>query len=116
MTSWAREAHAEGAVKLGENTYEPRQFFFNMSQIFCAMVQNSAAPDRLQNLDLVKLPHRTDTHPPLSVRLNALSTSLTATCQNALSVALNDPGSDLIDNVEILEINLSEFQQRLLIA
>lgn len=116
VTNWAREAHAEGVVKLGEDTYDPRQFFFNMSQTFCAMVQDSAAPDRLQNLDLVKLPHPTDTHPPLSVRLNALNTSLTATNQNALSVAVIDPSSDLIDNVEVLEINLSEFQQRLVIA
>jgi Zn-dependent protease with chaperone function len=113
---WAKEAHSEGVVKLGEDSYEPRQFFFNMSQVFCAMVQDSASPNCFKDLDLVKTAHPTDTHPPLSVRLNALNTSLAATGQNALAVKVENPSSDLIDNVEALEINLSGIQQCLVAA
>ena len=87
-----------------------------MSQLFCAMVQDTASPDCLKGLDLVKSSHPTDTHPPLSVRLNALNTSLTATGHNALAVVIENPSSDLIDNVEALEISLSDFQQRLVAA
>jgi Zn-dependent protease with chaperone function len=116
VVQWAKEANAEGIVRLGEESYEPRQFFSNMSQLFCAMVQDTVSPDRLKDLDLVKSSHPTDTHPPLSIRLNALNTSLTATGHNALAVVIENPSSDLIDNVAALEVSLSDFQQRLVTA
>lgn len=114
VVRWAKRAHSEGIVRLGEDSYEPRQFFSNMSQLFCAMVQDSASPDCLKDLDLVKSSHPTDTHPPLSVRLSALNTSLTAIGHNALTVEIENPSSDLIDDLEGLEISLSEFQQQLI--
>jgi Zn-dependent protease with chaperone function len=113
VVQWTKEGNSEGTVRLGENSYEPRQFFSNMSQLFCAMVQDAVSPDRLKDLDLVKSSHPTDTHPPLSVRLNALNTSLTAMGHSALAVVIENPSSDLIDNVEALEVSLSDFQQRL---
>ena len=116
LMEWAKKAQSDGIVKLGESHYEPNQFFFNMSSLFCAMVQDNANPDRLQGLDLIKTSHPTDTHPPLSVRLAALQTSLADTAQSALVVEIDNPSSNLIEDVDDLEINLSEFQRTLATA
>jgi len=113
---WAKRAQAEGAVKLREKSYEPEAFFFNMSELFQKMVHDCVGPELLQNLDQVKTSHPTDTHPPLSVRLDALKTSVADTSQMALTVVIDSPGSDLINNVESLEIHLSEVQRHLVMA
>jgi Zn-dependent protease with chaperone function len=113
VTNWAQRSYSEGVVRLGDDTYQPERFFLNMSEVFSAVVQNRSRPERLENLDSVKLPHPTDTHPPLSIRLNALKTPLASTSRNALCVEYEEPSSSLIDNIEALEINLSNIQRKL---
>lgn len=114
VVQWAKQANSDGVVRLGEASYEPKQFFSNMSQLFSALVQDTVGPDRLNNLDSIKSSHPTDTHPPLSVRLDALNCPLTGVSQTALAVDLEKPSSELIDNLELLEVSLSEVQQRLI--
>jgi Zn-dependent protease with chaperone function len=110
LAAWARTAQSEGVVVLGEKTFEPRAFFYNMSDVFQLLAEDSATPDRLQGLDLSQLFHPTDTHPPLSIRLRALNISMESIQPLALSVTSEEPSSSLIDNVEDLEIKLSELQ------
>jgi hypothetical protein len=45
----------------------PEVITIHMSDVFRLIVEGCASPDRLQGLDLVNLPHPTDTHPPLSI-------------------------------------------------
>ena len=108
-----RVAQSEGAVQVGDMTLEPREYFNNMSALFAATVQQNAGPEKLKHVDETAPPHPTDTHPPLSVRLNALQVSLPAVAEAALRVNPNPPSSSLIQSLEQLEIDLSSSQRQL---
>jgi hypothetical protein len=84
-----------------------------MSQLFAAMVADKVDPSLLRNLDLVKTPHPTDTHPPLSIRLNALGTPIESVAALALLVESDQQSSLLFERLEELEVQISDLQWEL---
>jgi Zn-dependent protease with chaperone function len=116
LIRWAKESSSAGIVNYGGKAYEPRLWFYNMSQLFSAMVSNNTDPDLLKNLDVVKTPHPTDTHPPLSLRLKALNTSVESITQEALTVNYDEQCKFLLEGLEQLEAQISGIEWELEIA
>ncbi len=104
----------KGTISFDGKEYEAQQFFSNVSNVFVYMVTNSAEPKALEGLDSKTIPHPTDSHPPLSVRLAALNTTLAEVGPDALNVSPETPSSTVIDKLEELEMQLSAVQQLLL--
>jgi Zn-dependent protease with chaperone function len=104
----------EGTITVGESQYDAQQFFANSSSVFALMVSNHADRKALEGLDAIKIPHPTDSHPPLSIRLSALKTSLAEIAPTALQVDPEPPASSVIDHLEELEYQLTAIQQAML--
>jgi Zn-dependent protease with chaperone function len=113
VLQWARESHSKGTVSASGQSYNPNEVFFNMSEIFSNVAIDSATPDILTNLDSVKTPHPTDTHPPLSVRLHSLNTNVESIAPHALLVKHDNPSSNLFDDLHHLETEISALQWKL---
>jgi Zn-dependent protease with chaperone function len=101
----------KGTITFDEVEYDASQFFSNVSNVFVYMVANNADANVLEGLDSKAIPHPTDSHPPLSVRLAALKTSLTDRGPEALHVSPEPASSTVIDKLEELEMRLSLVQQ-----
>lgn len=116
LIEWAKESRATGIVTFGDKSYEARSCFYNMSQLYAAMVADKVDPSLLRNLDLVKTPHPTDTHPPLNIRLNALGTPIESVAALALLVESDQQSSLLFERLEELEVQISDLQWELGLA
>lgn len=114
LTSVMHDSLQKGTITFGEKEYDAQQFFSNVSNVFVFMVANNADLKALEGLDANIIPHPTDSHPPLSVRLAALKTTLAEVGPDALNISPEPASSDLIDNLEELEMRLSAVQQLLL--
>jgi Zn-dependent protease with chaperone function len=114
LTAVMHESLQKGTITFGEKEYDAQQFFSNVSNVFLFMVANNADPKALEGLDAKTIPHPTDSHPPLSVRLAALKTPLADVRTDALNVSPEPACSALIDNLEDLEMRLSAVQQLLM--
>ena len=84
----------------------------NLSLIFAESASQSAGRSALQGLDDQRLPHPTDSHPPLSVRLETLGISVADVAETALRTAPESRAITLIENHEKLERALTEIQWR----
>lgn len=113
LVVWAKESNTAGVVNYEGKSYEPKLWFYNMSQLFSALASNNAEPSRLKNLDAVNTPHPTDTHPPLSLRLRALGTSVESVAGAALQIDYDDQNSSLFENLEELEIRITALEWQL---
>ena len=78
------------------------------------VAKHADEPTALEGLDAKTIPHPTDSHPPLSIRLAALKTSLAEVGPDALNVSPEPASSTMIDKLEELEMQLSVVQQLLL--
>ena len=114
LTILMKDSLQRGTISVGEQQYNAQQFFGNASNIFAYMVSNHADSKALEGLDSRKIPHPTDSHPPLSVRLSVLGTTLSEIAPTALQVSPEPPASSTIDHLEELEWQLTEFQRSLL--
>ena len=109
-----RDSLQEGKITFGNKEYNAEEFFSNVSNVFVFMVANNANVKALEDLDAKTIPHPTDSHPPLSVRLTALKTTLAEVGPDALKIYPEPASSALIDNLEELERVLSFGHQMLL--
>jgi Zn-dependent protease with chaperone function len=114
VTSAMHDSLQKGTITLGEKEYDAQEFFSNVSNVFVSMVANNADVKALEGLDAKTIPHPTDSHPPLSVRLAALKTTLAEVGPDALNISPEPASSEVIDNLELLEMRLSAVQQLLL--
>lgn len=103
-----------GYVTVGGEHYEARQFFSNVSELYAITVAECVEPKSLEGLDTKTIPHPTDSHPPLSVRLTALGQSLAGIRSGALNVSPSPSAHEVIDNCDELENRLSIFEQALI--
>jgi Zn-dependent protease with chaperone function len=80
----------------------------NLSQAYVEIVRQAAVPSVLDGLADDRLPHPTDSHPPLGARLAALGVALDEVGGAALAVSPSDPAIALIDAAEEIERQLSQ--------
>lgn len=100
-------------VKVAGVERKPDQFFANLSSAFLQLaVESAKSPAVSSALDARTVPHPTDSHPPLSVRLAALGTTVGDLVPDGLSVNVENPASSLIGGLEPLEIELSSMFHR----
>jgi Zn-dependent protease with chaperone function len=79
----------------------------NAGILFVESVRSSAKPAALEGLDTRVLPHPTDSHPPLSQRLEALHLTVDDVADAALEVAPAPAASDLINRAADIETELT---------
>ncbi len=108
-----RDGLSVGHVNVGDERYDAPQFFSNVSELYAMTVAQCAEPRSLDGLDAKTIPHPTDSHPPLSIRLDALGQSLFAIRSGALNVSPNPSAHEVIDNCDDLEGRLSLIEQAL---
>jgi len=71
--------------------------------------------DPLQGLSEHRLPHPTDSHPPLGIRLESLSISMDDVTQDAIDTCPEPVAIDLIADFEPLEEDLTDVEHSLLV-
>jgi Zn-dependent protease with chaperone function len=108
-----RNANATGTVEAAGKVHKAREWYFNSSMMFALRVEAFANVKMFHNLDAVKTPHPTDTHPPLSMRLKALGATIEAVSDTALLVGFSQEGPALFDGLETLEMQLTHMQWEL---
>lgn len=86
----------------------------NIGETYAALVLAAARPDVLARATAETMSHPTNSHPPLSDRLEALDVSLASIQEAALRITPADPASALMDDVDRLERELSHDWQALL--
>lgn len=87
----------------------------NASAAFQDLVVEKAGPGILQELDARQLPHPTDTHPPLSTRLEALGVTLFGVTKASLAVQPDESAIAFLPDCEKIEESLTDMQHQLLI-
>ncbi len=112
VMSWMSNSLAAGHVEIEGKHYDPREFFANLSEMYASVVLHGAPHADLSELDTITIPHPTDSHPPLSVRLSALGLRLADITEQAVQVAPTNASHELIDNWQHLEAQLSSVAQK----
>lgn len=87
----------------------------NASLHYLHLVQEDARPEALQGLDQQRIPHPFDSHPPLSVRLEALGLTLEECSGAALQVTAAEMAIGLIHGAASVEQALTERDNRWLV-
>lgn len=90
------------------------QMLTNMSMSFTQTAQQAARPDVLDGIDDERMSHPTDTHPPLSKRLEALGLALEDLATEALEVSPAEPATGFVTGVEEKEESISGAYQLVL--
>ena len=94
-----------------EATPDATSFFANVGELYAYRVRQAATLESLESLDTMTIPHPTDSHPPLSARLAALGLTVESVTPGALDVSPSPASSELIDNCDALEKDLSMVEQ-----
>lgn len=87
----------------------------NASEMYAGMVQEQAAPEKLEGIASKRIAHPTDSHPPLSIRLEALGVSVGLVSEAALKTAPEQPAIGLFAAAEALEQELTDFEHHLMV-
>lgn len=104
----------QGLQEAAANALRQGKAFVNASRTYADAVGQSAVPEALQGIAEVHLSHPTDSHPPLSVRLQSLQVGLNDVATDALAVTPAEAAITLISDAEKLEEEISEAYQVLL--
>lgn len=86
----------------------------NMSESFAQTVRQAAGPNVLDGVADEQMTHPTDTHPPLSKRLESLDLEMDQLGDAALGVPPTDPAFDFVTGLEEKEESLSAAYQMVL--
>jgi Zn-dependent protease with chaperone function len=105
----------EGVSGKMRKTLETGKQFVNVSSLFAAVARDVAQPEFLEGLAEHKLPHPTDSHPPLGVRLRSLQVSLADLSDDALQVSPDAPAVNLLSDFESSEEQLTDIENALLV-
>lgn len=85
--------------------------FTNCSKVFAEVVAGHASPKALEGIADTQLSHPTDSHPPLSVRLESLRVDVSEVSGASLEVSPSDPAISHIDGYEQKEEEISTAYQ-----
>ena len=88
--------------------------FVNASAVYADAVSRTATAEALHGITETHLSHPTDTHPPLSARLQSLRLTLADVSSAALAVTPSEPAIDLLLEAERHEQEISQAYQALL--
>ena len=98
-----------------KDTLEHGEALANASLLFATIVNNLDRSEVLRNVSESGPVHPTDTHPPLTQRLNNMKVSYGDVLQQASSTSPEVPGSSVFDNVETLEAELTNVEHAVMI-
>jgi len=115
IISAMRDGLMAGYLDIDGQRYDAQQFFANVSEVYAATVAQFAGSNALDGLDAKTIPHPTDSHPPLSIRLAALGVALCDIRSDALKLSPKQSSNEMIDNWQNLEGQLSMVEQALLV-
>jgi Zn-dependent protease with chaperone function len=104
----------QGVQEVAANALREGRAFVNASRTFAEALDRSATPAALEGIAEGHLSHPTDSHPPLSVRLQSLQVGLNDVATNALAVAPAEPAIGQVSDAEKQEEEISEAYQLLL--
>jgi Zn-dependent protease with chaperone function len=104
----------QGLQEAAINALRQGKAFVNASRTYAEAVSQRAVPESIQGIAEAHLSHPTDSHPPLSVRLQSLQVALNDVATDALAVTPAEPAITLLPDAEKLEEELSEVYQLLL--
>lgn len=90
---------------------ERGKMFVNASILFARSAARNAERELLLGVQENRLVHPTDSHPPLSARLNALGIRLEQIEDDSLAVEPKDAASHLVDEVEKVEEEMTDIYQ-----
>lgn len=88
--------------------------FVNASKTYAEVVAEHAKPNALEGLAETHLNHPTDSHPPLSVRLESLGSSIEEVTRDALDVNHASAALGLVPEAEKMEEEISSAYQAVL--
>ncbi len=88
--------------------------FVNASKTYAEAIAGHATPDAVEGLAETRLSHPTDSHPPLGVRLKALTCSIADVVDDALNINPDQPAIHLIPAAEATEEEISGAYQVIL--
>jgi Zn-dependent protease with chaperone function len=94
-----------------ERALKNRNLYVNMSKTYAEVVANNAKPELLTGLADTHLSHRTDSHPPLDIRLRSLATSIDKISMRALTVYPTKAAIELVSEAEEAEERISSTYQ-----
>jgi len=104
---WLRRAMQEALAE--------RKIYTNVSSLFAEVVKKNSQPEAFEGLEVHRLTHPTDSHPPLSIRLQALGLSIPALTDTALNTSPEFPAISLFTSYDEIEKELSETEHALMI-
>jgi len=103
-----------GLQDAATNALRNGKAFVNASRAYAEAVRRNAAPIALEGIAEERLSHPTDSHPPLSVRLEALALRLNDVAADALAVTPAGPAIREVSDAETHEEEISAAYQMLL--
>jgi len=104
----------EGLQDAAAKALREGKAFVNASKTYAEAVGQSAGPGAFEGIAEGHLSHPTDSHPPLSVRLESLELGLNDVATDALAVTPAEPAIGEVSDTEKHEEEISEAYQLLL--
>ena len=104
----------EGLRYAAANALRQGKAFVNASKTYAGVIAEHATPDAVKNLASTRLAHPTDSHPPLSIRLESLGISMSDVETDALNVNPAVAAIELVAQPERLEEEISVAYQIIL--
>ena len=105
----------ERVTQAAVGVLKEKRMLVNASKTFAGAVRESSSPSALEGLSGKELSHPTDSHPPLSDRLQAMGLGLEDVAAPALDAYPAEAAITLFSDVEPLEEKMSDAYQELLI-
>lgn len=104
----------QGLQEAAVNALKEGRVFVNASKTYAEAVVRSAAPEALEGIATTHMSHPTDSHPPLSVRLQSLQRTISDVSASALNVTPNETATTHILDIESREEEISQAYQLIL--
>lgn len=96
------------------NALQEGKVFVNASKVYADVCSENAVPATLQGIADTHMSHPTDSHPPLSIRLEALQVSISEVSGDALAVPPTEAAISFIPRFEEKEEEISRAYQLIL--
>lgn len=103
-----------GLQQAAANALQEGKVFINASKVYAEACGGNATPKTLEGIADTYMSHPTDSHPPLSLRLQSLHASILEVSGDALAVPPTEAAISFIPNYEEKEEEISQAYQLIL--